>query len=479
MTTFMERVSSMHERILLAALCVAMVSGYPVAQGADAETRPAFTAREQGVFNDLYQQRIAKATSRKAKEALAKELLTEAASAEGGLKHLLLTATKDLAAEGGDLETAVTAVEQVVEMKRADPKTLLTELLDVQLKCFQMLSRKRFPVKERPARKKQLYALGGKIVDNAITLGNMHRAEAEYTEAEKAEKSAERTAELVSSARLSQLRQGILMSQTLKGLVEQARRYINLNRFAQAQWEYLDAGLYAEAGKLKVDQPDETAELLLRVGLAAKCKPGDLLEAAKAWDKRSQAAKGPLEQVRLARAAELYQKCIDVGDEAARKVAKLRLQAIEKKLGDMLVSLKRPGEWVYLVDMKEVSARVGWGSFGKITRDKGPLGIAGKKFDTGLSVHASSKVVYSLRGRYRQLSIHYGLRSGAGGVASFHVLCDGKAVFNSPWAWSSHTGGVSRPTIVNVTGVDKLELVTTGHRGGQGAFSAWGDPKVR
>ncbi|MGB2821504.1 MAG: NPCBM/NEW2 domain-containing protein [Phycisphaerae bacterium] len=449
-------------------------------EGPAAEESPQlFTAREQGVFNDLYKQRIAKATSRKDKEALAKELLTESGSAEGGLRYLLLTATRDLANAVGDLEMAVTAAEQIGEMKRGDPKTLLGDLLDLQLKCFQMLSRKRFPAKEVSARKKQLYALGEKIVDNAVTLGNMHRADAEYAEAEKAEKSAERTAELISSARLSQLRQGILMSQTLRGLVDQAKRHINLNQLAQAQWEYLDAGLYAEAARLKPDQPDETAELLMRVGLAAEPKPADLLEAAKAWDKRSLADKGALQQIRMARAAELYQKCIDVGDEASQKIARLRLQAIEKKLGDLLVSLKRPAEWVYLVDMKEVSASVGWGSFGKITRGKGPIGIAGKNFDTGLSVHASSKVVYSLRGRYRQLSFHYGLRTGAGGVASLHVLCDGKAVFNSPWMWSNNGGGVGRPTIVNVTGVDKLELVTTGHRGGQGAHSAWGDPKVR
>ena len=105
--------------------------------------------------------------------------------------------------------------------------------------------------------------------------------------------------------------------------------------------------------------------------------------------------------------------------------------------------------------------------------------IAGRKLATGLRVHASSKVVYSLRGRCRQLSIHYGLLTGAGGVASFHIVCDGKKAFDSPWLWSNHTRGVGKPTILNIAGVDKLELITTAHRGGAGAFSAWGDPKVR
>jgi rubredoxin len=71
------------------------------------------------------------------------------------------------------------------------------------------------------------------------------------------------------------------------------------------------------------------------------------------------------------------------------------------------------------------------------------------------------------------------LLTGAGGVASFHIVCDGKKAFDSPWLWSNHTQGVGKPTILNIAGVDKLELITTAHRGGAGASSAWGDPKVR
>ena len=456
----------------------ALAEGAEVKAPQEAPTRP-FTAREQGVFDDLYKQRIAKATSRKAREKLAKELLAEAASAQGGLKHLLLNATKELATAARDLPTAVRAAEQIAGMKRGDPTALLGELLDLQVKCFYALKRQRVGAKERAARKKELCELGDKIVENAIALGNTHRAAQDYAAAEKAEKLAERPAVLTSSARLGQLRQGIGLSQTLRDLVDQARRSVNLKRLAQARWHYLDAGLYAEADKLKADRPDETAELLLRVARAAEPQPADLLEAAKAWDKRSVAAKGALQQIRLARAAELYQQCVDVGVEAARKLATVRLKAIEMKLGDLLVSLKKPTEWVYLVDLKEVSASVGWGSFGKITVKKGPIGIAGKNFATGLSVHASSKVVYSLRGRYRQLSVYYGLRTGAGGVASLHIRCDGKAVFDSPWMWSNNGQGVNKPAVVSLVGVDKLELITTGHRGGQGANSAWGDPKVR
>jgi hypothetical protein len=179
------------------------------------------------------------------------------------------------------------------------------------------------------------------------------------------------------------------------------------------------------------------------------------------------------------RAAELYERYMPVGDELNLKVAKIRLKAIHQKLGDMLAALRKPAEWVYLADMKEESVRVGWGSLKKITAAKGPLSIAGKKFPTGLWAHASSRLVYLLAGKYKQFSTFYGLQTGAGGAASFHIICDGKTVFSSPGMWSNHTQGVRKAVVVSVVGVEKLELVTKGIRGGAGAFSCWGDPRVR
>lgn len=463
----------------LLLIMVAWAAGTSSAPGDDALQAAPFTANEKSTFDDLYKQRVEKATGWRAKAKLAAELLSEAGGAEGGLRFLLLSAVNDLAVAGGDLETAVDAARKALEMKRGNVDAQAAELLDLEVKCFYQLSRKRVPAKQRAALTKQVHALGEQIADRAIAIGNAHRARRDYAAAEAAEKLAERPAALVSSARLTQLRQGIALSQTLQTLVGQAERCVRLHRPAEARWHYLDAGLYDEAAKLKVQEPDPVAELLVRVAQGVQPPPGDLLNAAKAWDKRAVGADGALEQIRLARAAELYQQCIAVGDEAARKLARLRLQAIEKKLGDLLAALKQPTEWVYLVDLPHVSAKVGWGSFGKVTRDKGVLGIAGTDFPTGLSVHASSKVVYSLKGRYRQLAVHYGLRTGAAGVASFHILCDGKEAFKSGWMWSNNTSGVRKPAVVSLVGVDKLELVTTAHRGGSGAFSAWGDPKVR
>ncbi|HUS91979.1 MAG TPA: NPCBM/NEW2 domain-containing protein [Phycisphaerae bacterium] len=465
--------------VAVGAVLLLTAPGSPDQPPAKAEPAPPFSAQQQQTFQELYEARIRKATSRKAKSDLAVELLAAADKLEGGLKYLVLSSAKDLATAGGDFATAANAQAHLVELGRGPREADLTELMGLRLKHFNVLRRQRVSAKGLPELKKALYALGEEIVGDALKLGGLYRAAHDYAAAEAAERLAEPTAALISSPRLTQLRQGIQISRTLQGLADQARRFVNLEQFTEARWAYLDAGLFEEAAKLQSPQRDETAELVLSVAAGKEAGPAGVFEAAKAWDQRAVGADGALQQIRLARAAELYRRTLETGLETDRAIARVRLQAIERQLGDMLVALKGPAEWIYLVDLQEDSAAVGWGSFGKVTRDKGVLGIAGTDFETGLSVHASSKVVYSLHGRYRQLSLFYGLRTGAGGVASFHVVCDGKKVFDSPWTWSNNTHGTGRPTVLNITGVDKVELITTGHRGGQGAFSAWGDPKVR
>lgn len=469
----------MGQCILLAAIAAAALPGAPAAGELPSATDAPYTAKDQETFGALYGERIRQAASRTAKTALAKELLAGAGSLEGGLKYLLLKTAKDLALAGGETALAVQAAEQIVELKRGDPKPPRRELLELQVKHFWALGRKPVHPKHKAALLKEIRALGEKIADGAIALGNMHRSDAEFAEAEAVEKLAVRVASRASSPRLPRLRQGILVSQALKGLVAQAKRYVNLGRTAEAQWAYVDAGLYREAAKLNPDKQDKTVELILRVAGAEEPKPAGLFEAAKAWDQRAVGAAGAIQQLRLARAAELYERYMTVSDGADRDVARLRLQAIHRQLGEMLSALRKPAEWLYLADIKPDSVRVGWGSFRQVTAAKGPIGIAGRKFLTGLYAHASSRIVYSLRGRYKQLSTCYGLTTGAGGAASFHVVCDGKTVFNSPGTWSVHKHGIHRPVVVDLVGVDKLELVTKGIAGGAGAHSAWGDPKVR
>ena len=68
-----------------------------------------YTVEEKKTFDDLYQDRIKKARSRQDRAALAKELMAGVDGVQGGLKYLLLAATKDLAAQDASRMKAMKA----------------------------------------------------------------------------------------------------------------------------------------------------------------------------------------------------------------------------------------------------------------------------------------------------------------------------------------------------------------------------------
>ena len=463
--------------VLWAGVCLAVASG---ASAAEPPVGPAgFTDKEKQAFDSMYGARIAKATTGPRRAALAKELYAAAGGCKGGLKYILLQNTKTLAVKSGDSGLAIDALTGLIAMKRGDLTGPLTELLELQIRRFTELKRAAKSSPNAKAIAKECRALGVAAIDVAIELAGIHRAAGRFKEAERPETRVQNIAAVISSPKRTRLRQGVLMSRALGALNRKADSYKKQGKLNDAVWAYLDAGMYAEASALKPEKPDPAAVLALRAAVDITVPPADILAAAQAWDKRSAGARGAFEQLRLARAAELYRQYLKDGDELGIQVARARLTTISEKLGDLLSAQRVSGELVYLVDLEKVSARVGWGSFRKVTVASGPLGIAGRKFSTGLAVHANSRVVYSLKGQYKRLSIYYGMKTGAGGAATFHILCDGKEVFKSGHQWKNSKGGVNKPLQLRIVGVDKLELVTKGVRGGAGAFSCWGDPTVR
>jgi hypothetical protein len=94
----------------------------------------------------------------------------------------------------------------------------------------------------------------------------------------------------------------------------------------------------------------------------------------------------------------------------------------------------RQGRAVYLSDLTPVEyvvtpfLGVSW----PLARNTGvggdQLGLAGSYYDTGLGMHASSRVTYDLAGRYEYFEATVGLdgRTGRRGRAVAEVLVDGK-----------------------------------------------------
>jgi len=140
-----------------------------------------------------------------------------------------------------------------------------------------------------------------------------------------------------------------------------------------------------------------------------------------------------------------------------------------------------PKQWMSLADIEPAEAEVGHSELTRYGKGGDGLGIGGKKFDTAILAHASSSIIYNLDGQYAELSTSYGMKDGSGGSAVFHIIVDGKDEFTSDGMWSY--GGTKtkghKPISIRLSGAKTLELKTVGVRGGAGAWSAWGDPKIR
>ncbi|MCX7805802.1 MAG: NPCBM/NEW2 domain-containing protein, partial [Planctomycetota bacterium] len=146
---------------------------------------------------------------------------------------------------------------------------------------------------------------------------------------------------------------------------------------------------------------------------------------------------------------------------------------------------------VYLVDLSEVSAEVGYGKLGK----RGDLGydghdakaprsiiVKGIPMSYSLSAHpysnGISRVVYDLGGRWRLLSGAVALNDDSGRAATaatFKVVGDGRELWRSK---PIQMAGVVQEMTVDVSGVKRLELIVDCPGSYGNVHAIWLDPKL-
>ncbi len=156
----------------------------------------------------------------------------------------------------------------------------------------------------------------------------------------------------------------------------------------------------------------------------------------------------------------------------------------DEPAGDEIVTTrgKDVDGWTHLVLVKPLSYSVGHDRLIGLNERKRNLSIGGKQFDMALTAHATSTIKYRLSGKCRRLQFHYGLHTKSGGAAVFIVYADGKQIFKTGEIYGygpTHAEGTEAPVVLDVTDVDVIELKALAVRGGAGAWSAWGDPKVK
>ena len=431
------------------------------------------TEKELRDFRVLYEHRIKAAASPEAQSALAREMLAASKEFKDGMNFLTLDRARNLAVTSEDTETAVATLELLVALKTDLKKAFLAELLDQRM---ELLAKKTHgKEKELLAKDREVVALCKQIIDNAIGLCRWRLADFELTAAQSALKHGLTASTIFSATQTLRLRHYEVLAEKMVSQLALAQQIQEADPKA-ALWAYLAAGAFTKAATLTDDDTDESLVATIEVRRGEDAAGERVFRAAKAWESRAETVKGPLRQIRLIRAADLYERRLAGKRDDERGVAKTRLQAISAELGEMFDALRKPAEWVYLVDYPIESSRVGWGHLGIVRTG---IGIAGRRLQTGFKAHAYSRIVFDLEGRFRALSACFGMESGAGGAAKFCIVCDGKKVYESGYLWRNHTHGVTRPAKLNIVGVDKLELISSYHRNAAGAWSAWGDPKIR
>ncbi len=141
---------------------------------------------------------------------------------------------------------------------------------------------------------------------------------------------------------------------------------------------------------------------------------------------------------------------------------------------------------VWLSDLPERNAQVGWGSFGKhgwAGFDPAPISIFGLASPQGLGLHPDGHVEYVLGKRYRTFRGTAGMDDSAEPRSQrpidFRVLGDGKLLWELR---GLHGRSDSQPCLLDITGVDVLRLEVIyrpGTKGDQGhAHAVWIDPYV-
>ena len=125
-----------------------------------------------------------------------------------------------------------------------------------------------------------------------------------------------------------------------------------------------------------------------------------------------------------------------------------------------------------------IVGKTGWYGVhrGKTPPDDILIRIGGQFYESGLYAHAPSTYSVDLGGKWKTLSVGYGLQDGHDGAVRFIIRCDDKEVFCS----DDIKDHLVRNHTVSIENVRQLELtVESAQQGNGGAWGIWVDPEIR
>jgi len=462
----------------LIILCLLLLMS-TVTAGAE-KNKQTFSEENLKTFNLMYLKKIKNTKNAKDKTRLANELLTASDEFQGEIRNIMLSSAYKLVAKSKNSELPILILQKCLKDKRLGfiiKKELLMALIKLEVK---KISKDKTALRKKRIESlndKEFYALCCNAIDNAIALCKICLSECDFKEAKNAARLGILAAKNISSPKTTLFRRYLKIGRILETRYNYAQGRQKKNP-KNALLAYIEAGAYKEASQLINDKSSEIIKILVKAGLGKKVSASDKFKAALFWDERMSKQQSSLKEVYMIRAAEFYEQCIGDNNSPQTKLAKIRLLEIHKQLGDMLIALRKPTEWTYLVDLPLKSSKVGYGRLEIITPNNGPIKIAGQKLSTGYKAHANSKLEFYLGGKYKEFSTSFGLLTGAGGKAYFKIVVDGKTVYKSPYMFKNTTFAIKKPVTIKIIGAKKLELFAEANNV-SGSHSAWGNPKVR
>lgn len=440
---------------------------FDVGPARDPIPSPADLKPATALINDLFKAELAAARTPADKKALTQKLLQTAREEKGVSRYALLLKAHDQALGAGDVPDTVAALDALAAAFEVDVLKLKATAFAVLQRQVPMNAREHLA--EEVSRAVQA-ALAADRLDVARTLVETLQSNAQTA------RGSELTATASALMRTLRDREAVYpevkrAQQLLAEKPADPAANLKVGRylcFLKADW---DAGLprLAAGGDAALKQLAER-ELLPEAPAEERVKLAD------GWWDTAAKEQGSAQQHIRDRAVKWY-------TDALPSLSGLSKQRVQQRI-DQAARMDPGGRvkaTVFLADMKEISADVGYGKFGK----KGAMGYDGdakakvqKQIITqGLSAHAPSRLKYDLAKRFRTLTGAAGILDGTNSSSPlvFKIMGDGKQLWqSSPLAQN----GKWQKFQVEIHNVSTLELVVE-CRGGNGyAHSIWIDPRV-
>ncbi|MBI1347951.1 glycosyl hydrolase family 98 [bacterium] len=179
----------------------------------------------------------------------------------------------------------------------------------------------------------------------------------------------------------------------------------------------------------------------------------------------------------------LNQRDQERAQRLARNLKSPEAQAIAHKLISPESRTETPAEFsgtgnvIELTHFKLTSEKVGWirPSYDRLPDNAVLLEADGRIFATGIYAHAPAQHEYALAGKWSKLTGQAALAGGHGGTVQFEIHGDGRELWKSPVISANQRV----PFDVDLTGVQKLELITSTTPDGAGDdWGLWLEPQL-